>query len=65
VVFDDRTGAAVHADPADDVQDDVLGRHALAEFTVDADAKGFRFALQQALRGQHVTDFGGADAECQ
>ncbi len=32
---------------------------------VDADSEGLRRALQQALRGQHVLHFAGADAERQ
>jgi len=27
------------------------------------DGEGFGFALQQALRGEHMADFGAADAE--
>ena len=62
-VFEDVAGAAVHADRADDVQDQIFRRHAGLQFAVDGDRERFRFALQQALRRQHVADFGGADAE--
>src|SRR3546814_12397409 len=55
-VLDDMTGAAVDADGADHVQDQVLGGDPGAELAVDGDRKRLRLALQQALRGQHVTD---------
>ena len=64
-VFQHVAGAAVHADHADDVQDHVLGADAGCQRAVDGDRHGFRFALQQALRGQHVANFAGADAEGQ
>ncbi len=35
------------------------------ERTLDTDAQGVWLALQQALAGQHMTHFGGADAEGQ
>src|SRR3546814_5816542 len=54
-VLDDMTGAAVDADGADHVQDQVLGGDPGAELAVDGDRKRLRLALQQALRGQHVT----------
>ena len=57
------TGAAIDADPADDGEHDVLGRHTGRKPAVDDDLERLRLALQQALRGQHVADFGGADAK--
>ena len=60
--LDGVTGAAGRADGADDGQRHVLGGHALAELAVDGDQHGLRFLLQQALRGQHMLDFRGADA---
>ncbi len=56
-------GAAVDADLADHGEHDVLGRHAGRQPAIDDDLERLRLALQQALRGQHVADFGGADAE--
>jgi len=58
-------GAAVDPDHADHVQDQVLGADAVAQCAVDGDRQRLRLALQQALRGQHVADFRGADAERQ
>ncbi|MNM67158.1 hypothetical protein D3C81_786780 [compost metagenome] len=64
-VFDDMAGAAVDADHADDVQHHVLGADAGRQLAIDGDGHGPGLALQQALRGQHVADFAGADAERQ
>ena len=58
-------GAAGGADLADDGERDVLRRHAFSELAFDLDQHGLRRLLPQALRGQHVLDLGGADAECQ
>jgi hypothetical protein len=63
--LDDVPGAAGGADLADDGQHDVLGRDAAAELAVDADQHGLGLLLQQALRGQHMLDLGGADTEGQ
>ena len=64
-VFDDVAGAAVHAQHADDVQDQVLGGGLGRQRSMDGDRERFRAALQKALGGQHVAHFGGADAERQ
>ena len=64
-IFDDVPGAAVDADRADHVQDQILRGDADAERAFDFDRQGVRFALQQTLRRQHVADFAGADAERQ
>ena len=53
----------VDADLADDGEDQVLGGHARRERALDVDGERLRLPLQQALRGEHVTDLGGADAE--
>ena len=58
-------GAAVDADRADDVQDQVLGADAGRQFAFDIDRQGLGLALQQTLGGQHVADLAGADAEGQ
>ena len=57
------TRAAGNADPADDGEDQVLGRHTGRKVVDHVDREGFRPALQQALRGEHMPDFGGANAE--
>ena len=49
----------------DQREDDVLGRDAGLQRAIHAHLEGFRLALQQALRGQHVLHFAGADAEGQ
>jgi hypothetical protein len=56
-------GAAGDADLADDGEDQVLGRHAFGQPVHHIDCESLGLALQQALRGQYVADFGGADAE--
>ncbi len=64
-VLNHAAGCAVGADLADDGENDVLGRHAARQFALDRDAEGFGLGLRQRLRGQHVLDFAGADAEGQ
>ena len=51
------------ADGADDVEDDVFGRHAARPLAVDRDAEGLGLRLHEALCGKHVLDFARADAE--
>ncbi len=48
---------------ADDREDQVLGGDPGGQFALDVDREGLRLALQQALRREHVADFGAADAE--
>ena len=55
--------AARDAEPPDDRQDEILGGHTRAQLTAQVDGERARLALQQALRREHVTDLGGADAE--
>ena len=62
-VLDRVAGGAVGADLADDVEDDVLGGDAEGKLAVDGDAEGLWLGLRQRLRGHHVLDFAGADAE--
>ena len=64
-VFDAVAGAAVGRDLADQVQDQILGRHARGQPAVDAQLHSLGLGLQQRLRGQHVFDFAGADAKRQ
>ena len=64
-VLDAVAGAALGGDAADQVEDQVLGRHAAGQPAVDADLQRLGLVLQQRLRGQHVLDLAGADAEGQ
>ena len=64
-VLDDVAGCAVGADLADDGEDDVLGGDAAGQLAFDGDAEGLRLGLRQGLRGEHMLDFAGADAEGQ
>ena len=57
--------AAADADLGEHGEDDVLRGHAGAQGAVDTDLAGAGLALQQALRGQHVADLAGADAEAE
>ena len=62
-VFVGVADAAVHAEPADDRQDDVLGVDAGRQRAVDVDAADLQRIERQALRGEDVADLRGADAE--
>src|ERR1019366_8258279 len=64
-VFEDAAGAAADADGGNQREDDVLGGNARAEAAFHPPLEGLRLALQHALRGQHLLDFAGADAESQ
>ena len=55
-------GAAGGADAPDDREHHVLRGHAAPELAVDADQHRLRALHEQALRGEHVLDLGGADA---
>ena len=56
-------GAATDANAADQRQDQVLGGNAGGQRAGDVDGASPGPALQQALGGEHVANFGGADAE--
>ncbi len=56
---------ALRADAPDDHQDQVFRGGAQRQLPVDADAHVLREPVHQRLRGQHVLDLGGADAEAQ
>ena len=58
-------GAAADTDLADDGENQILGGDALRQLAIDVDRQCLRATLQQALRGQHMTDFRRADAEGQ
>ncbi len=64
-ILDHVSGGAVGADLSDDAQRQVFRGHAFGQRSADINQHGFRFALRQALRGQHMLDFGCANAECQ
>ena len=64
-VLDDVSGGAVGADLSDDSERQVFRGHAFGERSAYINQHGFRLALRQALRGQHVLDFRCANAECQ
>ena len=64
-VLDDVAGGAADADLRDQGQDDVLGRDARRQPALTSTARVFGLRLEQALRGQHVPDLAGADAEGQ
>ena len=64
-VLDHVAGAAIGGDLADQVQNQVLGGDACRKLAVDPQFERSRLLLAQGLRGQHVFDFAGADAERQ
>ena len=55
--------AAGNADPPDRTEDHVLRGHTRRQLAREVDAHGARPLLLQALRGEHVLDLRGADAE--
>ena len=62
-VFISVADAAVRAEQADDVEDDVLRIDSGAEVAVHLDAAHFHFLKRDGLRGENVADLAGADAE--
>ena len=64
-VFDHIALAAASADLGDDGQNDVLGGHALRQLAFNVDGHGLERLEAQGLRGHHMFDLGGADAEGQ
>ena len=64
-VFEHAAGSAADADARDQVQNDVLRADAVLQRAVDPHLIGLRGRLQQALRGEHMLDLAGADAERQ
>ena len=57
--------AAVHANVADDAQDNVLGRDAVGQRAVHAHLHSLGPRQSQALRAQYLLDLGGPDGHCQ
>ena len=64
-VFGDVAGAAADADFSDDGENDVFGGDAVGALAVDHDVQVLERDCDQALGGEHVLDFAGADAEGQ
>ena len=62
-VLDDVPLPAAGAGVGDQVEHEVLGRHAVGQRPVDGDGHRLGLGLHQRLGGQHVLDLGGADAE--
>ena len=62
-VFDKIARRTAGADPAHQVQGDILGGDTRPQGSFDADAHRFGLLLEDALRGQHHLHFAGADAE--
>ncbi len=61
--LEDAACAAADTDFGDEREDDVLGRDAWPQRAIHLHREALRLALQQALRGQDVLHFAGADAE--
>jgi len=55
--------AAVDAEILNDLQNDVLGVDALAEFALDVDPANLLFVRCDTAGRQHVADLAGADAD--
>ena len=64
-VLDDRADAAAGADAPDDGEDHVLGGGAVGQLAGDRDGHRAGAHLGERLRGEHVLDLAGADAEGQ
>ena len=62
-VFKHAAGAAADADSRNQIEDDIFRGDAARESSIDSDLKGLRSPLQQALRGQNLFHFAGADAQ--
>src|SRR5205814_1142826 len=62
-VLEDAGGAAANADFRDQREDDVFGGDAGSEPSFDLDLERLRWALQEALSGEDMLHFGGADTE--
>ena len=63
--FKDMTRPAADADLGDQREDNIFGRNAFGQSPIHADFISLGFFLQEALRGEDMLHFGGADAECQ
>ena len=59
------SGAAIHAQVADNIQSHIFGGNTLPQLAVDSDAHAFGFVLQQTLCRQYIAHFGRADTNRQ
>ena len=64
-IFKHVAGSATDANFCQHGENNIFGRYARPKGAVNADFASTRLTLQQALRGQHMTYFAGADAEAQ
>src|SRR3954451_2675628 len=62
-VLDDVTLAAAGADASDEAENQVLGAHAVSQVADDLDRHRLGSLQRQGLRGEHMLDLAGADAE--
>src|SRR5437016_4149660 len=62
-IFRNVSGAAADADFSDDGENDVFRGDAFRTFAVNENVHRLGFGLHEALRGENVFDFAGADAE--
>ena len=62
-IFDEMTGCARGGETCDEIERHILGGHTLAKRTVDRDAHGLGFLLEDALGSHHHLDLARADAE--
>ena len=62
-IFNDGTVATVNTDVSNDREDDVFCGYAVGECAINPNLKGFRFLLQETLRGEDMFDLACADAE--
>ncbi len=62
-IFNEVTRCARGSQLTHEVEGHVFRRHTALQLAVDVDAHGLRLLLQDALRGQHHLNLGGADTE--
>ena len=64
-IFQHIAGSTLRSDLTNEVQNQILGRYATSEMSVDAQFKRLRFVLKQRLRREHMFHLARPDAECQ
>ncbi len=62
-VFHHVADTAIDANFSNDCEDQILGTHSIWNASLDVDGQRFRLALQQTLRGQHVSYLRRANTE--